>query len=70
MVSKASEILCAECGAKDERIIGHVVRGVYDGVLVWSCADCGHVWPRFAGNDIRATTAAKYARLFKAGADV
>lgn len=29
------------------REIGHEVRGVYDGVLFWSCPDCGHAWPRW-----------------------
>lgn len=26
---------------------GIEVRGVYDGVLVWQCPDCAHMWPRF-----------------------
>jgi hypothetical protein len=26
---------------------GIEVRGVYDGVLVWQCIDCNHMWPRF-----------------------
>lgn len=30
------------------RLIGMEVRGVYDGVLIWYCPDCGHKWPRFA----------------------
>lgn len=29
------------------RVMGHEVRGVYDGVLFWSCPDCGHAWPRW-----------------------
>lgn len=33
------------------RVIGHEVRGVYDGVLFWSCPDCGQAWPRFTEDD-------------------
>jgi hypothetical protein len=29
------------------RIIGIEVRGVYDGVLYWSCPDCGGTWHRW-----------------------
>lgn len=29
------------------RVIGIEVRGVYDGVLYWTCPDCNHAWPRF-----------------------
>lgn len=29
------------------RKIGHEIRGVYDGVLYWSCPDCGEAWQRF-----------------------
>lgn len=28
--------------------MGIEVRGVYDGVLIWKCADCNHMWPRFS----------------------
>ena len=27
---------------------GIVVRGVYDGVLLWECPSCGARWPRFS----------------------
>lgn len=30
------------------RMIGEEVRGVYDGVLIWHCPDCGGMWPRFS----------------------
>lgn len=29
------------------RAIGHEIRGVYDGVLFWSCPDCHMAWPRW-----------------------
>ena len=29
--------------------LGHEVRGVYDGVLFWSCTACGHAWNRWEG---------------------
>jgi hypothetical protein len=29
------------------RVMGHEIRGVYDGVLFWSCPDCGLAWPRW-----------------------
>lgn len=29
------------------RTIGVEVRGVYDGVLLWQCPDCGKRWHRF-----------------------
>lgn len=29
------------------RRIGIEITGVYDGVLIWMCPDCGHMWPRF-----------------------
>ena len=30
------------------RFIGQDVPGVYDGVLIWHCPDCGSSWPRWA----------------------
>jgi len=29
------------------RKVGIEYPGVYDGVLIWSCPDCGAKWPRF-----------------------
>lgn len=29
------------------RLMGHQVSGVYDGVLFWSCPDCGKAWSRW-----------------------
>lgn len=44
------------------RVIGHEVRGVYDGVLFWSCPDCGKAWPRFTDGRGRLTAiSAEYA---------
>lgn len=28
--------------------MGIEVRGVYDGVLIWKCPFCKHMWPRFS----------------------
>lgn len=41
------------------RQIGIEVRGVYDGVLIWQCPDCGHMWPRFPESDWRYAKAAE-----------
>jgi transposase-like protein len=40
-------LVCPECGASEHDVIGHEVRGVYDGVLYWSCSLCGHAWNRW-----------------------
>jgi hypothetical protein len=40
--------------------MGHEIPGVYDGVLFWSCPDCGMAWPRWTGSDRRGTQAAMY----------
>lgn len=31
------------------RLIGYdgSYHGIYDGVIIWMCPDCGHAWPRF-----------------------
>lgn len=33
------------CGAGE--VVGHEVRGLYDGVAYWSCTGCGTCWHRF-----------------------
>lgn len=33
-----------------QRFTGIEVRGLYDGVLIWKCPDCDHMWPRFGEN--------------------
>jgi hypothetical protein len=48
---RVSDLTCEECGnAKQERFLGHIERGTYDGVLVWECLECGRIWPRFVDN--------------------
>jgi rubrerythrin len=38
---------CPRCASPlGDRLIGVEVSGVYDGILVWCCPDCGHLWPR------------------------
>jgi len=45
---------CLPYGDKPEgerffsRKMGYEVSGIYDGILIWGCEDCGHKWPRFA----------------------
>jgi uncharacterized Zn finger protein len=37
-----------ECPAcSNQHVLSHQHRKVYDGVLFWSCEDCGFTWPRF-----------------------
>jgi Zn-finger nucleic acid-binding protein len=49
------------------RTIGHEIRGIYDGVLFWSCPDCSHAWPRDFGDwDRLNELSAKYAAEFSA----
>ena len=43
-----SDVTCPKCG--DSEPIGHIVRGVYDGVLFWQCR-CGHAWARFTNRN-------------------
>ena len=40
------------------REMGHEVSGVYDGILFWSCPDCGLAWPRWTDGAGRLTDAA------------
>lgn len=42
------KLACPQCANDNgSAIIGHEVRGVYDGVLVWGCMGCGHLWNRW-----------------------
>ena len=43
------------------RVIGHEVRGVYDGTLYWSCPDCEYAWPRWTDGGRLTEQAAHYA---------
>lgn len=41
------EDACPHCGDTDlNNRWGHEIRGVYDGVLFWTCGKCQHAWPR------------------------
>lgn len=48
-VARAGRCFCLPYGDATHfsRVIGHEVRGVYDGVLFWSCPDCRQAWPRW-----------------------
>lgn len=46
------------------REMGHEVRGVYDGVLFWSCPDCGHAWPRWTDGGRLTDASARYVAEF------
>ncbi len=57
-----------------KRKIGIQVWGVYDGVLIWRCPDCGHNWPRFPNepywqrlHDKAVSIIAEWERNGKAG---
>ena len=53
--------VCPSCSAPEGRWLGHEIRGVYDGVLYWSCLDCGHAWNRWTDpTDRRHEAAEKY----------
>jgi hypothetical protein len=48
--SRATTPPCPSCDSTDpQKRWGHEIPGVYDGILFWSCASCGHVWPRDFG---------------------
>ena len=36
------------------RLMGYDFPGVYDGVLIWACPDCGLAWPRFTEGDLQS----------------
>lgn len=40
------------------RAFGHEIFGVYDGILFWSCPDCGKAWHRWPpGTELYARAA-------------
>ena len=45
------------------RVIGNEIWGVYDGVLYWSCPDCGYAWVRVFGYPARDELSEKYALI-------
>lgn len=50
------------------RLIGHEIQGVYDGVLFWSCPDCGIAWPRWT-EGTRGEEARRYSDAVNAQRD-
>lgn len=57
---------CPKCGNSDQsKVHGYEIRGVYDGILFWGCAVCGHKWPRFMPSSGRLYDAGvKYIKLW------
>lgn len=56
---------CPDCGNDDQgALAGHEIRGIYDGVLFWSCLECGFAWPRNHGIPSRDEAARRYARSY------
>ena len=44
-----SDPTCPQCGNSNQKQIhGWEIQGVYDGILIWACQNCGHRWPRFS----------------------
>lgn len=43
------------------REMGHEVPGVYDGILYWSCPDCGFAWPRWTDGGRLTLRSGEYA---------
>lgn len=55
---------CPACCSEDPSTrLGHVVQGVYDGVLFWSCASCGYAWSRDFGDRERLNVESKRAAV-------
>lgn len=60
-----ADLKCPEC--ESANVCGHEVRGVYDGVLFWSCLDCITAWSRdWSGYGNRQEQADMYAAWFNA----
>lgn len=61
-------LTCPECGAIDNDIVGHEIRGVYDGVLYWACTACGLAWARdWTGYGSRQQIANQYVAAHNEG---
>lgn len=61
---------CPHCGAGVEHIVGHEVRGIYDGALFWACVRCARAWSRdWTGYGRRQRIADEYVRQFNDAAD-
>lgn len=65
-VEKYGKCYCRPWGDKTHysRVIGHEVPEIYDGVLFWSCPDCGKAWPRDFGNTNRTEVSSDYVERF------
>ena len=50
-------------GQTYSRVVGVEIPRIYDGILFWSCPDCGGCWHRFPLGDFRRTSANQYADL-------
>ena len=51
----------------EERLeLGHEMRGIYDGVLFWSCPRCGLAWSRFGHGHRLGPVADKWVDLYNA----
>jgi hypothetical protein len=62
-VARSGRCFCLPYGDATHfrRVMGHEVRGIYDGVLYWSCPDCRLAWPRWTDGLGRLTViAAEY----------
>lgn len=47
---------CQKCESDD--VLGHEVAEVYDGILFWSCLNCGHAWLSTSATGHRGEVAA------------
>lgn len=62
------DIVCPNCGnSEGHKIVGHEVRGVYDGVLFWHCLACGKGWPREFGVGSRNQRSQEWVDRFNSG---
>jgi uncharacterized Zn finger protein len=42
------QLACPRCANDTQSaIVGHKMEGAYDGILVWGCMECGHMWHRY-----------------------
>ena len=49
------------------QVMGNEVRGVYDGILFWSCENCDYAWPRRFGSAVLDKTSQDYADDYNRG---
>lgn len=67
-VEKYGHCYCLPWGEKTHfsRVMGHEIWGVYDGVLFWSCPDCGKAWPRWTDGGPLSDEAARRVAEYNA----